>query len=264
MAFSYLLPFLFVLLLSISSISHGDDLIEKECGSNFTNNDALQANINTVILDLVTNTTTTGFAYSTYGSGNDTVYGTAECRGDITGQDCSACIINAGQEIRKSCTNTIEARIWYQQCSFRYSTTNFIGQADTNLIGTWRSIGRTTDQKAFRKALEELFYVLATATATAAAGESRKFGWGQIEIHNLTITEASAVYGMAQCTWDLEESPCFSCLGAAMNSIKEERDGSYIILKSCAIRYEVSPFLFLNAAPNYADINTRNIIFGNI
>ncbi|XP_020585416.1 cysteine-rich repeat secretory protein 55-like [Phalaenopsis equestris] len=264
MAFSnHLFFFFFLLLLSLASFIHGADFIAKECGSNITNNDALQANINSIILDLVTKTSSAGFGNSTYGSGYDTVYGTAECRGDITGQDCTACIIAAGQEIRTTCANANESHIWYQQCSFRYSTTNFLGQADTTLLGVWRSAVATKDPQGFKKILKEFFSVLTVAASTS--GENRKFVWGEMESRSKLTNgeEVTTVYGMAHCTWDLDESTCAACLGAAFNIIKEEREGAYIILKSCEIRHESMPFLFVNAAPS-PTANIRNITYSNI
>ncbi|XP_020585419.1 cysteine-rich repeat secretory protein 38-like [Phalaenopsis equestris] len=264
MAFSNQLFFLFLLLLSVASNTHGADLISKKCGSTpAANNSALQANINSIILDLVTKTTANGFANSTYGYKNDAVYGTAECRGDVNGQVCSACIVAAGQEIQTSCANTTESRIWYHQCSLRYSTTNFMGQPDTALLSMLRSTSAPKDPQAFNKTLKEMFSVL--TVAAASSGERRKFAWGKIERHGKVTNEGAiiTVYGMAHCTWDLEESPCSACLGAALSNVNEEWDGYYIMLKSCAVRYEVYPFLFLNAAPNPA-IDTGNVTFSNI
>ncbi|XP_020585414.1 cysteine-rich repeat secretory protein 55-like [Phalaenopsis equestris] len=263
MAFSDKLFLLSVLLLSVASISHGADLITKECGNTSATNEALQANINSIILDLVTKTTSTGFANSTYGSANDTVYGTAECRGDISGQDCSACIIAAGLEIRTSCTNTTESRIWYQQCSLRYSTTNFIGQMDTNLLGVWASTNKMADPQAFKKVLKELFIVLGLA---ASSGESRKFGWGEIESNVVNNNKTIIIYGMAQCTSDLQGPDCLKGLDAAYGVLQSscgDLRGCYVMFKSYAIRYQDSPFLFLNAAAPTPAATTRNITYAN-
>ncbi|XP_020585417.1 cysteine-rich repeat secretory protein 55-like [Phalaenopsis equestris] len=263
MAFSNQLFFLFFLLLSVASIAHGADLIAKECGNTSANNGALQGNVNSVILDLVTRTADIGFANCTFGSGNDTVYGTAECRGDINGQDCSACIIAAGQEIRTSCANTTESRIWYQQCSLRYSTTNFIGQMDTNVLGVWTSTDKMEDPQTFKKVLKELFIGVGLA---ASSGDSRKFGWGEIESNDLKNNDTITIHGMAHCTSDLQGPECLKGLDAAYGVLESscgDLRGCYVIFKSYAIRYQDSPFLFLKAAPTPA-VTTRNITFANI
>ncbi|KAH0468816.1 hypothetical protein IEQ34_002048 [Dendrobium chrysotoxum] len=269
MAFSNHLLFLFVLIVLIISGIKGDDtdLISKECGKNFTNNDNLQANINSTIFDLVTKTSAYGFANSSHGSGSDTVYGIAECRGDVSVQTCSTCIANAAQQIQTTCWNAAESRIWYQYCFLYYNTSNFIGQADINEVGVWYSTENTTNPKVFQNTLNELSVVLWLAASDA---ENRKFGWGQIENHNLKNSndETIIIYGMAQCTWDLDNSTCSHCLLNAFN-IRESKCGEaaagcYVITKSCAVRYEVNPFLFFNATAVNPPETTSSIIFGNI
>ncbi|KAL0926859.1 hypothetical protein M5K25_003112 [Dendrobium thyrsiflorum] len=267
MAFSNHFFFLFALIVLIISGIKGDDtdLIRLECGKNFTNNDNLQANINNTIFDLVTKTSAYGFANTSHGSGSDTVYGIADCRGDVSDQICSACIANASQQIQTTCWNSAEARIWYPYCFLRYNTSNFIGQADMNVVGLWYSSDNMMNPKVFKSTLTELLVVL---WFTAANAENRKFGWGQIENHNLKNSndEAVIIYGMAQCTCDLNNLACSMCLANAFNKTEskcgEADTGCYLILKSCAVRYEINPFLFLDATT--PPETTRSITFGDI
>ncbi|KAL0926858.1 hypothetical protein M5K25_003111 [Dendrobium thyrsiflorum] len=241
------------------------DLIRQECGKNFTNNDNLQANINNTIFDLVTETSAYGFANSSHGSGSDTVYGIADCRGDVGDQICSACIANAAKQIQTTCWNSAEARIWYPYCFLRYNTSNFIGQADMNVVGWWFSSENMMNPKVFKSTLTELSAAL---WYTAADAENRKFGWGQIENHNLKNSndETIIIYGMAQCTWDLDGLTCIKCLTNAFfiaeSECGEAATGCYVITKSCDVRYEINPFLFLNATTPLE--RTRSIIFGDI
>ncbi|KAI0527523.1 hypothetical protein KFK09_003127 [Dendrobium nobile] len=270
MAFSNHLIFLFVLIVFIISGIKGDDndLISKECGKNFTNNDNLQANINNTIFDLVTNTSAYGFANSSHGSGSNTVYGVAECRGDVGVQTCSECIANAAQQIQTTCLNAAESGIWYQHCFLRYINSNFTGQADMNVVAMWYSTENMTNTKVYTKTLYELSVEL-WFTAPFRA-EQRKFGWGQIENHNLKNSndETIIIYGMTQCAWDIDNVACSKCLGNAFNITEsacgEAAAGCNVITKSCAVRYEIYPFLFFNATAVNPSKTTRSIIFGNI
>ncbi|KAG0503222.1 hypothetical protein HPP92_003294, partial [Vanilla planifolia] len=48
-----------------------------------------------------------GFVMSTIGDGKNTVYGLAQCRGDIfnNSQGCSDCISTAAQKLQADCVN---------------------------------------------------------------------------------------------------------------------------------------------------------------
>lgn len=254
--------FFVLLALLLPIVINGADFIAQKCGENFTDNAILQGNINSVLLNLVANTSAYGFASSSHGTGADTVYGISECREGANPTACSACMSDAALKAHKSCPNSANLSIWQHSCHLRYSNKNFKGQPDSTKIGTWRSVNKTADQQAYTRAVEELLGAVGSATSQ---GENRKFGWGVIESPNFK-GGVGKLYGMAQCTWDLDQDACIKCLTDALEIRREscgDRLGCYVIMGSCSLRHEPFAFLFLNA-PLDPTTPVRSITIGSL
>lgn len=204
-----------------------------------------KASVNTVLADLVAKGSSTGGGFATShagkpGSQDDEVYGLAQCRGDVSGSDCSACLADAARQLPNLCGNGSDARIWYDYCFVRYLDTNFIGQADTGSGVVYVNVQAAADNpRAFAKSVGK-----ALRKATAQASGSGGLGRAK-ELH----TPFVVVYGLAQCTGDLAPLACAQCLSETLS-----RFGSYcgggaqlgcqINYSSCRLRYEIYPFYF--------------------
>jgi Salt stress response/antifungal len=94
MALALKLLIFFSLLLTLS---YGADPIAHYCSQSYTSS-KIQTNINQVISDLTNKASVSGFAMTSYGKGNDTIYGLAQCRGDVSADDCSACLASAAKQ----------------------------------------------------------------------------------------------------------------------------------------------------------------------
>ena len=79
-----------------------------------------QPTIYKLVVGLVSKASTDGFLATSYGSEENTVYGLAQCRGDVEKKDCAACIQEAAKQIRTRCPNEADARIWFDYCFLRY------------------------------------------------------------------------------------------------------------------------------------------------
>ncbi|XP_020582985.1 cysteine-rich repeat secretory protein 55-like [Phalaenopsis equestris] len=237
-------PFILVLLIIAGC---GADSIFQECGKNFSisSNSLLQDNINNAIFGLLTKTALYGAATASYGVGTDTIYGLTRCRGDISREICSACILDATYKIRTICHFSAEARIWYEYCFLRYDSNNFLGFLDTRNTNVWYTSHIAADPVNFDQAVGRL---LETVKVAAAAGD-KKFGRGENFVYKSNIT----IYGMAQCTPDLQESTCNQCLDALLEVMTRNCKyhlGCYVISTSCVLRYEINDFLFRDIAPS--------------
>ncbi|KAK8918929.1 Cysteine-rich repeat secretory protein 1 [Platanthera zijinensis] len=254
--------FFLLLALLLPIAINGDDFITLKCGENFTGNAILQGNINSVLLNLVANTSAYGFANSSYGTGADTVYGLSECREGANAQACSACVSEAALNAHTSCPNSADLSVWHHSCYLRYSNKSFIGQPDSAYVGVWRSVDKPADQQAYTRAVDELLGMVGSA---ASWGENRKFGWGVMDSPNFKGS-VGKLYAMAQCTWDLEQATCIKCLADAMQIRREscgDRGGCYVITASCSLRHEAYAFLFLNA-PLDPTTPARSIAVGSL
>ncbi|KAK5792044.1 hypothetical protein PVK06_033158 [Gossypium arboreum] len=91
----------------------------------FTVNSTYQANRNTVLTSLSSNSTRgDGFYNTTAGRSPDVVYGLFLCRGDLSTSVCQACVTFATTDISQLCPNQTTAVVWYDQCLLRYSNRN--------------------------------------------------------------------------------------------------------------------------------------------
>ena len=85
------------------------------------------------------------YATATAGRSSSAVWGLAQCRGDVPRQDCSLCLAAAAKEVASSCRGSSDGRVFYDYCLLRYSTSNFVGLADTGytliLLNTQNATG---------------------------------------------------------------------------------------------------------------------------
>ena len=73
------------------------------CGGQKYNNSDIETNINHVLSDLVTEASVGGYAVSSFGNGNNTIYGLAQCRGDVSSDNCSSCLADAAKRLPEVC-----------------------------------------------------------------------------------------------------------------------------------------------------------------
>ncbi|KVH94204.1 cysteine-rich repeat secretory protein 55 [Cynara cardunculus var. scolymus] len=199
----------------------------------------LTRNINSLLPKLVQATSQLGYSATSFGYGRTQVFGLAQCRGDVSSQDCSSCIQEAANEIRKMCPNRIDARIWYEYCFLRYNNENFIGQLDTGYGTFYYNVQNVTDPEKFNEGLGALMYRISSLAAVAG---SKGLGKGQTK-----LTPFSTLYGLVQCTRDLSELSCRQCLAIAIGNLPtycDNKKGCRVIYSSCYVRYELYPFFF--------------------
>ncbi|KAK8943046.1 Cysteine-rich receptor-like protein kinase 29 [Platanthera zijinensis] len=233
------------LLLPIAS--HGLESINQQCSKNFTsdtnNQQLLQANINNALFGLLGKTPLHGFAISSFGQSLDTtIYGLTSCRGDVSLEACSECIIIAAQTIRKICPYSAQSYIRYEYCLLRYDTSSFFGQPDMGGSQAWYSSHIAEDPMDFKQGVKKL---TGEVIVKAAAGDE-KFGFGESFLPKSHVT----VYEMAQCTRDLQETACKQCLEKLSEHMfnYSDRLGCYVVGTSCVLRYEIQSFITAPAA----------------
>lgn len=119
MASIQLYHLLLLCLLMLPFTASADDPIGYYCANPFANAGDTQARISTVLSDLVTHASVGGFATSSSGrAAATTIYGLAQCRADVSSQDCSACLQDAVKALPAECPHQADARIWYCWTSY--------------------------------------------------------------------------------------------------------------------------------------------------
>ncbi|KAK8312080.1 hypothetical protein V6Z12_D01G015900 [Gossypium hirsutum] len=242
---SFTLNFLiFSSLLSSTYANFADEQRYNICtnAANYTNGSLYSRNINATLFSL-TNASLTGFATTTIGLDPDTVFGLVQCRPDVAENDCRACINTASDEITQFCPNKKQAMIGYGNCSLRYSDFRFFSTATNDLIVYYRNTMNVNDSNLFDKQLVSLFQNL----SVSAAANDTKFAVGAIG-----YSLFSDIYGMVQCSRDLPENGCLSCLQAIIGFIPQccdKKQGARIFTMSCSLRFELYAFFQTSSPP---------------
>ncbi|XVE53974.1 hypothetical protein DITRI_Ditri03aG0045400 [Diplodiscus trichospermus] len=213
---------------------------------NFTRNSTYEANLNSLLSSFSSNTANDyGFYNLISGQGSDRANAISLCRGDVNSGDCISCINNATAELKSRCLNQKEAIIWYDYCMFRYTNRSILGVADSNPAYLMWSPSNFTDGEDLNNAL--LSSLLGALINTAASGTSSlKLAAGPASV-NVRHIEFQPLYALVQCTPDLTEVDCSSCLSLAVDFIPkffDRKRGGRVIGPSCILRFE--KYMFYN------------------
>ncbi|KAF3775318.1 Cysteine-rich repeat secretory protein 38 [Nymphaea thermarum] len=195
--------------------------------------------IDRVLSQLVAKAPSNNFATASYGSGSSAVYGLLQCRGDVPSSVCAQCARDAAAQAKAACGSVGQAKVWFDFCYIRYDTTNFFGQIDTGYSVVYVNGDSLPDAKLFRKKEENL---MRKVSSMAVVPGGRAIGTAQTQ-YNSTVT----IYGLAQCTRDLEPVLCAKCLATAISNFPsccDGRQGGQVSYGSCVARYEIYPFYY--------------------
>lgn len=83
---------------------------------------------------------------------------------------------------------------------------------------------------------------LLSKLAKVASISPKLYGVGKLE-----LIESNKLYGLVQCTRDLSNSECFTCLDTAIGELhlySDGKEGGRVVNGSCNIRYEIYPFMY--------------------
>lgn len=204
--------FLLVLLSVVSSLSglHGQfsttDYPDCSNKDNYTMASPYQVNLAELMHGLLVSAIDNGEA-------PDKVFGLVMCYADGNWTNCKYCIRAATGGIQQACPFSRVARAWYDvACVLRYSNESFFSVASLDIT-------RMTDHDGATNA--EVFDAARSVNATRWKLMSRltvEAGSSSLRLANGSerYTDSQGMeqdmYGMAQCTRDLNASECSSCL----------------------------------------------------
>jgi hypothetical protein len=209
---------------------------------NYTTNSTYQRNLNSLLSSLASDTQIDyGFYNLSVGEFPDRVNAIALCRGDVAVDVCRSCVNDSTHKILEVCPNKMGAFGVYALCMIRYSNTSIFGVVDEK-PSIYQANGKNVlDVTLFNQALQTLF---ARLRAKAASGNSlKKFATGN------QSAGVETVYAIVQCTPDLSEGQCSSCLLDLFRMITNCCDGNVkgkigakLIRPSCNLRWEIGKF----------------------
>ncbi|XP_010533171.1 PREDICTED: cysteine-rich receptor-like protein kinase 26 [Tarenaya hassleriana] len=213
---------------------------------NYTVNSTFATNLNSLVSSLSSlQRNPDGFYNVSVGETTNMVNSVSLCRGEVAPVDCLACVSAAGEEITRRCPNQKEAIIWYDSCMVRYTNRTILNVMEMR-PAFYMANGNnfTGDLEGIEMALRGLLEGL--RDRAGEGGVRKKFAADRFNAPSLPT-----LYGMVQCSPDLSEQDCSSCLTRSFGDIPaccDRRIGCRLHTPTCFFRYETYRFYDATAA----------------
>nr|GMD93005.1 cysteine-rich receptor-like protein kinase 25 [Ipomoea batatas] len=176
-----------------------------------------------------------GFYNFTAGHDRDTVYGMFMCQGDISTIDCAACINQACSDILRVCSEQKTAVIWFDHCMLRFSDEYMFQKLDKSVRLNMSALEKNSEPGFMQRVVKT-----SEEMTRRVAGNLMNFG-----TYEANFSKSERVYSLGQCTPDISEWDCQTCLKTAVQLLPTCCDsalGARVLSPSCYVRYEIYPF----------------------
>ncbi|KAK9932617.1 hypothetical protein M0R45_019845 [Rubus argutus] len=230
--------------LCLNLSSETENFYKNHTCNDITTNSIYQSNINVVFSSLISIATNDLGYYNTTIGGQDpatAVYGSFQCRGDVTPEVCQECVKNASANVQNICPYAKISIIWYELCKLRYSNTSFFGKMEDSPQLVVPNTENITEPDRFMKLLADTLNSSVAPAANAPSG-AKKFA-----TNVATFTDFLQLYTLMQCTPDLSSLACELCLRGAIKDLlvrSNGKKGGNVLNPSCNVRHEL--YLFYN------------------
>ncbi|CAL4891120.1 unnamed protein product [Urochloa decumbens] len=233
-----------ILLCSVAAGDQDDKILRPwppDCSTanNYTDDSQYKKNLDNLLAALPAAAGDNGWFYGgAAGSGADEVFGHIMCYADYNATACLDCLARAAAGITAVCPGSRSVRAMYDACVLRYSATPIPAAADLAVLYdvflNFPEVPVTSEgvRAAWVPLMSEL-------TGGAAAS--------QLRLANGTAPYSSSqeMYGLAQCTRDLNASECARCVSSYVSRLGNtfpNNTGGVIKGYSCYLRYQVAEF----------------------
>ncbi|EEF34029.1 DUF26 domain-containing protein 2 precursor, putative [Ricinus communis] len=177
---------------------------------------------------LVSQSTKTKFFKTTTGTGQTTITGLFQCRGDLSTGDCYKCVSGLPVLTDKLCGKTIAARVQLYGCYILYEVAGFAQISGMEML--FKTCGATNIAgSGFEERRDTAFSVLQN---------------GVVSGHGFYTTSYQSMYVLGQCEGDVGDSDCGECVKNAVQRAQVECGNSIsgqIYLHKCFISYSYYP-----------------------
>jgi hypothetical protein len=204
---------------------------------NYTDGSQYKKNLDQLLAGLPAASLSNGWFYNgTAGEAPDQAFGLIMCYADRSAARCRECLAGAPAGITTVCPGSRNVRAAYDACVLRYSPTPSFSIADLDVAFYVTVAGTAIDPERMRNA----WLPLMTNLAWRAASSSSR-------VANATTPydAASLVYGLAQCTRDLNATECSRCLSSLVGQLRTRftnETGGAVKAYSCYVRYQLGAF----------------------
>ena len=219
----------------------GDNILRPwppDCSTadNYTANGQYKKNLDQLLAALPAAAGDSGWFYeSSAGAGDDEVYGLIMCYADYNAAACQDCLSRAPAGITTVCPGSRSVRVVYDAGTLRYSDAPILETADLTYLFRVRPVvpGVTVTLTGLEAAWAPLMSKLKDGAATSP-----------LRLANDTAPYDGklVMYGLAQCTRDLDGTDCSRCIGryiSLLEGLFPNNSGGVIKGYSCYLRYQV-------------------------
>lgn len=177
---------------------------------------------------LVSQSTKSKFFKTTSGTGQTSITGLFQCRGDLSNTDCYNCVSRLPILSDKLCRRTIAARVQLSGCYMLYEVSGFTQVSGLALL--YKTCGASNGAgNGFQERRDTAFSVLEN---------------GVVSGHGFYTASYQAVYVLGQCEGDVGDSDCGDCVKSAVQKAQVECGSSVsgqIYLHKCFMSYSYYP-----------------------
>ncbi|KAL5990343.1 hypothetical protein ACLOJK_011243 [Asimina triloba] len=233
--FSLFLAFLAVFLLHTPRASAADllDFAFKGCAEQTSSDiSGFQDNLSGLLNAFVAQASSAKFFKISAGSGQSSVSGLFQCRGDLSNDACRTCVRRIVDKSSDYCGRSVAVRIQLAGCYINYEIAG--SQQDSGTKMLYKTCSRS--QASFEEKRDTAF---AAVQGGIAAG------------NGFYVTTYGSVFAIAQCEGDLSAGDCGECVKEAVQQAQAECGSStsgQIYLSRCYISYTYYP----NGVPGHS------------
>ncbi|XP_051207146.1 plasmodesmata-located protein 2 [Lolium perenne] len=158
------------------------------------------------------------------------VFGLFQCRGDLSGPDCSSCVARAMSSWPDLCGAAVAARVQLNGCLARYEVSGFPQVSGVQMLFKTCGSGGGGGDADLEVRRGTAFAQLQAGVGTSAGG--------------FFATSYQQVYALAQCEGDLSAVDCSNCVTQAVQHVQVECGGApsgQVYLDKCYITYSYYP-----------------------
>ncbi|KAJ6981458.1 hypothetical protein NC653_024754 [Populus alba x Populus x berolinensis] len=156
---------------------------------------------------LVSQSTKTKFFKTTAGTGQTTITGLFQCRGDLSNTDCYNCVSKLPILTDKLCGKTIAARIQLYGCYILYEVAGFAQISGMEML--YKTCGaKNIAGSGFEERRDTALSVMQN---------------GVVSGHGFYATNYQSVYVLGQCEGDVGDSDCGECVTTAVQRAQRDR-----------------------------------------
>ncbi|CAL4897908.1 unnamed protein product [Urochloa decumbens] len=190
------------------------------------------------------------------GAGSNEVFGLIMCFADYNTAQCRYCLDDAAGTVNTACQGSWNATAAYDECMVRYSATPIQATADLGSFYGKYVYGEPVTSQGLDDALLRLMAkLMAGVTASPLL----------LAIVSVPYSSSQTMYGLAQCTRDLNTTECRRCIdhyADRLGILFPNKTGGAMKGRSCYLRYQVGAFqnTLLPVPPQHHEPSSKGLL----